>query len=210
MRKQSTTLNRLALAVPEQRHGLKLSRRALAECDRQHDARLRRRGEARRGTTAGGAGPARRHPVLGRARGSPSPRGRPARGRVPRGLWRRVRAPQASGRVHRGARRYAKKAQDWKRSTLALADERHGAGVFAVRLRTRNGVIPAKANNLVLVEFDGPRDELEAKLRDRAPAEPGGALAAWGARLPARARRLPRPASSRSPTAASPGRATAC
>ena len=43
------------------------------------------------------------------------------------------------------------------------ADERHGAGIFVVRLRTRNGVIPAKENELVLVEFDGPRDELEAK-----------------------------------------------
>ena len=46
---------------------------------------------------------------------------------------------------------------------ITLHDERHGAGIFVVRLRTRNGVIPAKVNKLVLVEFDGPRDELEAK-----------------------------------------------
>ena len=57
---------------------------------------------------------------------------------------------------------YAKQAQDWKR-TLVLADERHGAAIFKGRLRTRNGVIPAKVNGLVLVEFDGPRGELEAK-----------------------------------------------
>ena len=42
MRKQSTTLNRLALAVPEQRHGLKLSRRALAECAEVSEATIQR------------------------------------------------------------------------------------------------------------------------------------------------------------------------
>ena len=42
MRKQITSLDRLALAVPEQRHDLELSRRALSECSGVSQATIQR------------------------------------------------------------------------------------------------------------------------------------------------------------------------
>ena len=136
------------------------------------------------------AGPAqpRRHPVLGAMLEAHRRREDDrARGRVPRGLWRRVWAPRASGRVHRRARRVREE----------------GAGLEALDARARRRASrgrdlrrpPADAQRRDPGEGEQPRagasstarrGELEAKLRDRAPAEPGGALAARGARLPAR------------------------
>ena len=185
----------------------------VAARQRQHDARLRRRREARRAATPTHRRSSRRPPTTSRssavlethrrrdddqredafleACGAVYGRHR-LRVAFTAGLGA-LREEGAGLEADARARRRASRRRDLRRASADAQRRDPGEGE---RPRARRVRRPAR--------------RARGEVRDHAPAEPGGALPARRARLPAGARRVRCRASSRSPTAASPGRATAC
>ena len=164
------------------------SRRGAATCQARHDGR---------------------HPVLGDARDPSPPRGGPARGRVPRGLRCRVRAPQASGRVYRWARQLREAGAGLEADAHARrrASRRRDLRRPAADAQRRD---PGEGQQARPGRVRRPPRRARGEVRDRRcrrawPSSRGAASTSTCVRP----RDVSR-GSSRSPTAGSPGRATAC